>query len=106
MKRKDAPHQPTAWMRERLSDIEARARAIRQAHSEPDGRIDTLFMPLYRMGAFGSTEEYMCDHCRAYVPERLIPVMLVPLPRLVVTGGLCPACAALEGIPAEKGEPR
>lgn len=92
------PHEPSAWLRNRLNEIESTLRCVMGDQVEVVGQLPTYLVPLGPMGTVGSWEERTCDRCRTYVPvgQSFYPIALAPLPYLVVTGGLCPACADLE----------
>ncbi|MGD8214041.1 hypothetical protein [Aestuariimicrobium sp. Y1814] len=88
-------HEPSAWLRGMVAD------ALRHAAHLAGllGPDDVMVAPLTgRSTRSGSREDRCCDRCGTYVPEGPGFHLLVtqPTPWLLLCGGLCAACAALE----------
>lgn len=87
------PHEWSAWMRTRIAGITARA-AVVNARC-PD---DVIVTPLGPTGPAGSRLDRSCDRCERYVPVGvgLWMIRLHQEPWLIIYGGLCEGCVALE----------
>lgn len=89
-------HEPSAWLRARVAERAARARALGCDPDDPTGPL--VVMPLGRPGVPGEPSDRECDRCGRYVPEGQTFALsqLHALPGLLLVGGLCASCAAAE----------
>jgi hypothetical protein len=92
-------HEDTAWLRTATAALIAEAR---RAGLDPDATgpaAAVIIAPIGRSGVGDPVEDRSCDRCRKYTPpgRQFHPFVHQAAPALRVTGGLCGACARLEG---------
>jgi hypothetical protein len=98
-------HEPSAWLRDRLTDLRRRylAGQLRHCgHVTPWGQAiaplwaDTLTCgPCARLNRLTGEDDMRCDRCAIVCTGVIHPVVLAFGP-LLVTGGLCPSCKRRE----------
>lgn len=88
------PVELSAWLRARIAQ---RVNAAQATGLNPHNGPSIIVWPLGTTGTPGSRRDLECDRC-GHVPPKLVPTAITAAPRMILVGGLCPDCVALEGV--------